>query len=94
MLIPLSIHAKHFDNIPMQYTAIFTDVKNVNFQTKIMIFFFFFAWGIDCGCALEPPHSLNAAVLASFRSLCFRAKIRKKNVYPCKTPILLYKVGV
>ena len=32
---------KHYDNMPMQYTAIFTNVKHENFQLKTRVFFLF-----------------------------------------------------
>ena len=35
---------------------------------------------------------LGEAVLTSTHNQCFRAKIRK-NEYPCKPPVLLYKRG-
>ena len=52
--------------MPMQYTAIFTAVKNDNFQ---LIFFFLliFAQNIECG---------------STHNLCFRAKIMNTPVNP------------
>ena len=37
-----SCHEAHYDNTPMQYTAIFHGCKNNNFQIK-MIFFLIFA---------------------------------------------------
>ena len=67
----------------MQYTAFSTAVKNDNFQFKIS---FIFAQNIDREYTLEPP-------LTSTHDLCFRAKIRKNNVYP-GTPKLHYiKMG-
>ena len=44
-----------YENIPMQYTAIFHGCKNDNFQLKCFDFFHFFAQNIDCGYTLEPP---------------------------------------
>ena len=43
---------EHYENTPMQYTAIFQGCKNVHFQ---MIFFSYFCQNIDCGYTLEPP---------------------------------------
>ena len=56
----------HYDNTPMQYTAIFHGCKNNDFQRKNCEFFLIFAQNIN----LE-------AVLTSTHDLCFRAKIRK-----------------
>ena len=36
---------------------------------------------------------LSEAVLTSTHNLCFRAKIKKNNVYPCKPPFYYIKVG-
>ena len=66
----------------MQYTAIFHDCKNDNFQMKNCDIFLVFAQNNDCGYTLEPPRTNN---------LCFRAK--KKNVYPCKPQFYYIKVG-
>ena len=49
------IMAFHYANTPMQYTAIFHDCKNVNFQLNIFDYFHIFAQNIDCGYTLEPP---------------------------------------
>ena len=46
----------HYENIPMQYTAIFHSCKNDNFRLKYFDYFHFFAQNIDCGYTLEPPH--------------------------------------
>ena len=46
----------HYDNTPMQYTAIFHGCKNVNFQMNNSNIFLIFARNIDCGYTLEPPH--------------------------------------
>ena len=46
----------HYENTPIQYTAIFHGCKNVHFQMKFFkIFFLIFAQNIDCGYTLEPP---------------------------------------
>ena len=47
----------HYANMSVQYTALFHDCKNDNFQMIFFIFFIFlsFAPNIDCGYALEPP---------------------------------------
>ena len=46
----------HYENMPMQYTAIFNGVKNDNFQMKNCDIILIFAQHIDCGYMLEPPH--------------------------------------
>ena len=46
----------HYANTPMQYTAIYHDCKNFNFQMKKYNIFLIFAQNIDCGYTLEPPH--------------------------------------
>ena len=69
----------------MQYTAIFHGCKNVHFQMKNYNVFLIFAQNIDCGYTLEP--------LMSTHNLCVRAKIRRKNVYPCKPQFYYITVG-
>ena len=46
---------KHYENMPMQHTAIFHGSKNDNFQLKVFDYFHIFAKNIDCGYMLEPP---------------------------------------
>ena len=41
--------------MPMQYTEIFSVVKNENFVRKKPRYFLIFAQNIDCGYMLEPP---------------------------------------
>ena len=45
----------HYENMPMQYLAIFHGCNNENFQMKKVNIFLTFAQNIDCGCTLEPP---------------------------------------
>ena len=45
----------HYDNTPMQYTAIFHGCKHDDFQMKNNDDFLMFAKKIDCGYTLEPP---------------------------------------
>ena len=47
---------EHYENMSVQYTAIFHGCKNDKFQMKICDFFLIFAQNIDCGYTLEPPH--------------------------------------
>ena len=51
----LTSYCKHYENTPMQYTAIFHSCKNDNFQMKNSDNFIIFAQNIDCGYTLEPP---------------------------------------
>ena len=81
--------ALHYENMPMQHTAIFQGCKNDNFRLKYFDYFHIFAQNIDCGYSLEPPIE---AVLTSTHNLCFRAKIRKKCI-PCKPHFYYRKVG-
>ena len=46
----------NYDKTPMQYTANFNYCKNVNFQLKMFNVCLIFAYNIDCGYSLEPPH--------------------------------------
>ena len=81
----------HYENTPMQYTAIFHSCKNIHFQMIFFNNFLIFAQNIDCGYTLE-PNRLNEAVLTCTHNQCFGAKIRK-NVYPCKPQFYYIKVG-
>ena len=45
----------HYENAPMQHTAIFHARKNDNFHLKMFDLFLIFAQNIDCGYTLEPP---------------------------------------
>ena len=45
----------HYENMPMQYDAIFKGCKNGNFQMKNCDIFLIFAQNIDYGSTLEPP---------------------------------------
>ena len=42
----------HYDDTPMQYTAIIRSSKNYHFQMKNCDFFLIFAQNIDCGLKL------------------------------------------
>ena len=46
----------HYENTPMQYTAIFHGCKNDKFRLKFVDFLHIFAQNIYCGDTLEPPH--------------------------------------
>ena len=45
----------HFENTPMQHTAIFHGCKNDNFQLNVLDYFLIFAENIDCWYTLQPP---------------------------------------
>ena len=45
----------HYENLPMQYTEIFSALKIEKFQLKIFDIFLIFAQNIDCGYTLELP---------------------------------------
>ena len=45
----------HYDNMPIQYTAIFHGCKNDKFQMKNCDIFLIFAQNIDRWYTLEPP---------------------------------------
>ena len=47
--IPMYILSAHYDNTPMQYTAILKGCKYGNFQMKNCDFFLIFAQNIDRG---------------------------------------------
>ena len=47
---------EHYENMSMQYLAIFHGCKIYNFQKKNCDIFLIFAQNIDCGYMLEPPH--------------------------------------
>ena len=45
----------HYENRPMQSTAIFHGCKNDKFHLIFFYYFHIFAQNIDCGKTLEPP---------------------------------------
>ena len=46
----------HYENMPIQYLAIFHGCKNENFQMEKVDIFLIFAQNKDCGYTLELPH--------------------------------------
>ena len=50
-----TIRPPHYENLPIQYTEIFSAVKIENFQLKMFDIFHIFAQNIDCGYTLELP---------------------------------------
>ena len=66
------IHTVHYENTPMQYTAIFHSCKNDNFQMKNCDICSYF-----CSKYRSWVHVRTEAVVTSTPDLCFGAKIRK-----------------
>ena len=56
LAVPEIIPGNHYENTPIQHTAIFHGCKNDNFQMKFFDFLYIFAQNIDCGYTLELPH--------------------------------------
>ena len=81
---------QHYENLPMQYTEIFSAVKFENFTTKNLIFLIFLLQNKDCGYTLEPP---RRGCSNEYPNLCFGAKIRKIGI-PYQIPVFQYKSGV
>ena len=75
----------HYENMPMQHTAIFHGSKNNNFHLIVFTIFIFLLKTQIVGTCLN---RLSEGVLTRTHNLCLRAKIRK-NVYPC-TPQFYY----
>ena len=50
-----SLEVNHYENMPMQYLAIFHGCKNDNFRMKKVDIFLTIAQNISCGYTLEPP---------------------------------------
>ena len=64
----------HYEDTPMQYTAIFQVCKNDNFQLNFFDYFYIFAQNI---LWVHVRTASIEAVLTSTHSICLRAKIRK-----------------
>ena len=54
-LVQYFCYCLHYENTPMQHTAIFQGRKNDNFHLKMFDYILIFAQNIDCGYTLEPP---------------------------------------
>ena len=80
---------EHYENTPMQNTAIFHGCENDNFQLIFSIFIFLLKTYI----VVSRYNRHIDAVLTSTHNICFRAKIKKNNVYPCKPQFYYIKVG-
>ena len=72
----------HYENKPMQYTAIFHGLKNDNFQMKNCDIFLIFAQNIDCGYTLESPQRDGSN---EYPQSMFWSK-NKKNIYTRVNP--------
>ena len=72
----------HYENTPMQYTAIFHGCKNDNLQMKNCNIFHGFAQNIDCGYTLEPPQRGGSN---EYPQSMFWSK-NKKNMYTRVNP--------
>ena len=48
MTLLILINLPHYENTPMQHTAIFHGCKNDNFQLIVLDYFHIFAQNIDC----------------------------------------------
>ena len=83
-IISLRKHAHAiYSNISRLLKCKFSDEKLKYF------FSFFLLLNIDCGYTLEPPH-----FLMNTHNQCFRAKEKRKNVYPFKPQFYCTKRGV
>ena len=74
----------HYENLPMQYTKIFSAVKIVNFIRK-MTFFLCLLQNIDCGYTLEPPR-----VYPCIPQFCY-IKVGFKGIFIARTCFLMFK---
>ena len=82
--------SEHYENMSVQYTAIFHGCKNDNFQMKNFDIFLIFAQNIDCGNTLEPPQRGGSN---EYPQSMFWSKNKKKYVYPSKPHFFYIKVG-
>ena len=67
----------HYENMFVQYTAIFHGCKTDNFQMKFFYIFLIFAQMVLIFAQMVFRTASSEAVLTSTHNLCFRAKIRK-----------------
>ena len=77
----------HYENMPMQNTAIFKIVKK---KLKIFYFFLIFAQNIDCGYTLEPPRRGGSN---KYPQSMFWSKNKKNRYTPCIPQFFYIKVG-
>ena len=81
----------HYENTPMQYTAIFHGYKNDNFHMKNCIIFLIFARNIDRGYTLEP---LQWGGSNEYPRSMFKSKNKKTMYTPVHPAFTIYKWGV
>ena len=67
----------HYENMPMQYTAIFKVVKTCDMNIFFLLFFLIFAQNIECGYTFEPPRRGGSN---EYPQSMFWSK-NKKNIY-------------
>ena len=67
-----------YENLPMQFTEMFSADKNENFLLKNFDIFLIFAQNIDCGYTLEPPRRGGSN---EYPQSMFWSKKKKKNSY-------------
>ena len=80
-----SASAVHYENTPMQYTAIFHCCKIDNFQLKSFDYVHIFAQNICCGYTVEPPQRVPTIYVLEQKL--------ENNVNPCKLLFYCIKVG-
>ena len=86
VVILLQVMYLHYENMPMQYTKIFSSCKEGKFAVEIFFYIFLiFARNIDCGYMLEPPWQGGSN---EYPQSMFWNKY-KKNSYTLRTPVLL-----
>ena len=77
-----AVWVKHYENLSMQYTEIFSAAKIENFQRKNCNIFDISAQDIDCGYTLKPPRRGGSN---KFTQSMFWIK-NKKNRYTLSYP--------
>ena len=82
------VNIYHYENLPMQYTEIFSAVKIENFIGTFLIFFLKFAQNIDCGYTLEQPRRGGSN---EYPQSMFWSKNNKNN--PCIPKFCYTNVG-
>ena len=87
----LAEQSVHYENTPMQYTAIFHRCKNDNFHMKKVDNFLIFAQNIDCGYTLEPPQWGGSN---EYPQSMFKSKNKKIVYTPVNPNITIWKWGV
>ena len=81
---------RHYKNLPMQYTGIFSALTNENFIGKILIILICLLKNIDCGYTLEPLRDGSNEYPQSM----FWNKNKKNRYTPAYPSFATYKSGV